>query len=252
MILYLSSFDHNYVTDTLTDESCKRLNGLLSFELLTKKGIEYIPKVKRFMLDSGAFSFITRKLKSKKDQNINWDEYIDKYCNFVVQNDVKLFFELDVDFLVGYDKVKEFRKQIIKKTNRLPIPVWHITRGKEDFERMCDEYPYVALGGMVSKETNRAVSLELMSWLVDEAHKRGSYIHGLGFTNPNMLDKIHFDSVDSSSWAQHSFRGMLNYMENGKMKICEVRRTLGLTEKEFFLSNFEAWLHFSDYAESHF
>lgn len=254
MIIYLGGCNRPPLFEVISDDIWNRVNGLLSFELLKKGDAENIPRMRRFMLDSGAFSFIIRKLKSKNEnKEINWDEYLDNYCEFIKQNKVDQFFELDVDFLVGYDKVKEFRKQIIQKTERLPIPVWHISRGKKDFEEMCDEFPYVALGGMISKENNTSVDLELMVWLVNEAHKRGTKIHGLGFTKTPLLPYIHFDSVDSTSYLQSAVRGGLVYMdENNELRCLKVRRSLDLSDRDFVVNNFLEWTKYCKYAESHF
>ena len=46
--------------------------------------------------------------------------------------------------------LNSFRTAVIKLTGKQPIPVWHISRGKDEFIRHCDEFPYVALGGYVA------------------------------------------------------------------------------------------------------
>ena len=182
---------------------------------------------------------------------VDWDQYIGSYCDFVVENDVKNFFEMDVDSIVGYGKVKEFRKQITKRTGRLPIPVWHIERGRQDYQDMCSEYPYVAVGGIVAKAKHHEVSIDMMKWLVDEAHQRGAIIHGLGVTRPSILEKVHFDSVDSSAYLRHSCYGIIHDFRRNHMKCYEVGKALGLTTEQFSKKNLEVWTQYAEYAESH-
>lgn len=53
-----------------------------------------------YLLDSGAFSFMQG---GKDKRTIN--EYVEQYADYIVKNDIKNYFELDIDMLVGYDKV---------------------------------------------------------------------------------------------------------------------------------------------------
>ena len=52
----------------------------------------------RHILDSGAFSAF-----SGKNNNFDWDGYVRKYADFVYKNNIRLFFELDIDIVVGID-----------------------------------------------------------------------------------------------------------------------------------------------------
>ena len=106
-----------------------------------------IPYFGDFLLDSGAFTFM-----SNTAGNVDWVKYMDGYIDFINRNKIDKFFELDVDSVVGYGKVKEMRKYIEQGTGKKVIPVWHKSRGKKEFEKMCEEYDYVAIGGIVSKE----------------------------------------------------------------------------------------------------
>ena len=66
-----------------------------------------LKEFKGFLLDSGAFTFMT----SLKGKSINWNEYVINYGNFVKQHDIKHFFELDIDPIVG---LKDTPKRYIK------------------------------------------------------------------------------------------------------------------------------------------
>ena len=167
---------------------------LESFFYVLPWQIERIPNMKMFLLDSGAFTF----MNSQKGK-VNFDEYLTRYINFINKYDIKYFFELDVDSIVGYEKVKQLRKRLENETGKKCIPVWHKSRGKEEYLKMCEEYDYVAIGGIVTKEITKD-QYPFFTWFLNEAHKRGCKVHGLGFTSIADLPKYHFDSVDSTSW----------------------------------------------------
>lgn len=205
-----------------------------------------IPKLKNFMLDSGAFTFMTSH-KGKVD----WNEYLRKYADFINKNNVKLFYELDIDSIVGYEKVLEMRKWLEAETGRKPIPVWHKSRGKAEFLKMCEEYDYVAIGGIVSKEIS-SQEYKYFPWFINEAHKRGAKIHGLGFTNLEGIRKYHFDSVDSTSWTTGNRFGSI-YRFNGRtMEKYDKKEGQRLADsRAVAINNFNEWVKFQHYARTH-
>lgn len=131
---------------------------LESFYYANKDTESLIPYFGDFLLDSGAFTFMTN---AKKD--VNWDEYIKKYAEFVRRNNIDKYFELDIDSVVGYKKVLEYRNKLEKLTGKKCIPVWHKSRGIKEFEKMCDEYPYVAIGGIVSGEIKKSIMVHCLN-----------------------------------------------------------------------------------------
>ena len=219
-----------------------KLNILESFYYIDEVVTKNIPYFENFLLDSGAFTFFT------KSQGVNWYEYIEKYAAYINDNKIKLFFELDIDSVVGYDEVLKLRKKLEKLTGRQCIPVWHKSRGKENFVRMCQEYPYVAIGGIVSKEIVRE-EYKYLPLFINTAHKYGAKIHGLGFTNPNDLVSCHFDSVDSSVWTHGNRFGYI-YVFTGKTMVKQkVPDGYKLKAIEAARQNFYEWVKFSWYAE---
>src|SRR5690606_14097818 len=100
--------------------------------------MDYIKNCKMFLLDSGAFSFMTRS-----NLRPDFDEYLKKYINFINKYNVQYFFELDIDSVVGLKKVEEYREILERETGKKCIPVWHKSRGKQYFIDMCKEYDYV-------------------------------------------------------------------------------------------------------------
>lgn len=83
-----------------------------------------IPNCKSFLLDSGAFTFLSGAKKT-----VDWDSYLTKYAEFIRENGIERFFELDIDSVVGYKNVKNYRSKLERLTGKQAIPVWHKNRG---------------------------------------------------------------------------------------------------------------------------
>lgn len=120
---------------------------LESFYYINDEIKAMIPYYKDFLLDSGAFTFM-QNTKTK----INWDEYVERYAKFIKDNNIKHFFELDIDSIVGIKEVERLRNKLETLSERKCIPVWHKSRGLEYWKKMCKEYNYIAIGGIVTKE----------------------------------------------------------------------------------------------------
>ncbi len=163
-----------------------------------------------FLLDSGAFSFMSGKECSKE----MLEEYMDKYIGFINKYDVKYFFELDVDTIFGIKFVEKLRKRLEHETKKKCIPVWHKSRGIQYWKDMVENYEYIAIGGLVFHVKKQ--EYPLIQKMVRYARAKGVKVHGLGFTKTKDLDKYPFYSVDSCSWAKQAvFGGTLSFF-NGK------------------------------------
>ena len=202
-----------------------------------------IPNCKDFLLDSGAFTFLT-----SSNKNINWNDYIQKYADFINKNHIKKYFELDIDPIVGFDKVLEIRNKLEQLTGVKPIPVWHKSRGLESFKKDASEYPYIAIGGVVIKEI-KPKEYDAFIPLIAEAHRRGAKVHGLGFTRLNDLKKYHFDSVDSTAWVSGNRFGAVYYFNGTTMKKIEKKQGQRVKTHHVAIHNFNEWKKFSKYAE---
>lgn len=206
-----------------------------------------IPHFEKFLLDSGAFTFMT----SQKNPSIDWDDYVERYADFINRNKVDLFFELDIDSIVGIKEVERLRAKLERLTGKQSIPVWHKSRGKEYFLRMCREYNYVSLGGIVSREFVPS-EYKYFPWFINIAHEHGAKIHGLGFTNLKGLTKYHFDSVDSTSWTSGNRFGSVFYFDGRTMtKVDRKENERMINTRELAIHNFNEWVKFQKYAKQH-
>ena len=214
------------------------------YSLKNEKTLKRITKhdKENFLLDSGAFTFMSGTGKA------DFDEYLTKYIDFINKYDIKYFFELDVDNVVGYEKVKEYRKRLEKETGKKSIPVWHKSRGKDEFLKMCDEYDYVAIGGIVTKEITKD-QYPFFTWFLSEAHKRGCKVHGLGFTATKELHKYHFDTIDSTNWLSGGRFGQLHTF-NGRYIETKSYKNKRAVYKAIDSHNLKEWVKFQKYAEA--
>lgn len=210
---------------------------------------KYIPLFKDFLLDSGAFSTFSNIQKAK---NIVWDSYLTRYISFIKRNNVKSFFELDIDCVVGLKKVEDFRKRIEDEIQIKPIPVWHSNRGWDYFLRMCEEYSYVAIGTTTANMDGKLgrKNPSIYAKFVNTAHRMGCKIHGLGFTLLSELERIKFDSVDSTAWTCGNRFGYVYFFDGYTMqkRLKKKGERLG-DSKKVALHNFIEWVKFQQYAE---
>lgn len=199
-----------------------------------------------FLLDSGAFSFMSGAKCSKEQL---WD-YLMRYIQFINENDVKHFFELDVDTIFGMEFVHQMRKVLEQKTGKKCIPVWHKGRGVDYWKWMVDNYSYIAIGGLV-------FHVKKSEWphikkMVDYAAAKGVKVHGLGFTKTKELEDWNFYSVDSASWTKAAARGQQRHDFNGKS--IDARRIDGNGKKirlcDLVYHNGIEWCKYQRYMDS--
>lgn len=225
---------------------CKYM--LESFFSMTDWLIPVIKQCEFFMLDSGAFTFMNN---CKAD--VDFDEYLTRYIEFINKHDIQYFFELDVDVIVGYEEVKRLRKRLEAETGKKCIPVWHRSRGKENFIEMCKEYDYVAIGGIVTREI-KPQEYPYFKWFIDTAHSYGCKIHGLGFTNLKGLYIYNFDSVDSTSWVAGGKFGTLYHFNGKEMKQVDTgnrKRRKDLSTDPINRHNYYEWVKFQEFADKY-
>lgn len=248
MIVYLAGFK---TIENTWNKSTEDIYLLSSFwEHKTGKYGEYVSQ-KKHILDSGAFSAINDKTGRYK--NFDWDSYVKKYIEFIKHTNQKLFFELDIDCVVGLKKVEYYRKQIEDAIGIAPIVCWHSNRGADYWIKCCEEYPYVALGTTTASGAGKKIRAnpKILHWFINHAHKNNAKIHGLGFTSTPWLKELKFDSVDSTTWnVGGKFGNVVVFDENGfptqKYKSDKNKKA---KTKELNLYNFEQWVKFQKYAE---
>lgn len=224
-------------------KGCKCLESFYTYE---RKWDDELIYLKDFILDSGAFSYMTGVAKA-----VDWEEYIKKYAEFIKERKIKKYFELDIDSIVGYEEVCRLRTMLEKMVGWQCIPVFHKSRGIEEFKRMCEEYKYIAIGGIVTKEWTKK-EYPYFEKLLKYAHSKGVKVHGLGFTSLKGLKKYHFDSVDSTSWlAGVKYRTIYKFRNGDLMTYSIPKGKRYKYYKDIGSHNFSEWKKFSEWAEQH-
>lgn len=217
------------------------------FTIKNEKTLNRIIKINKenFLLDSGAFTFMN-SYRGKVD----WNKYIDDYANFINKYDIKYFFELDIDVVVGIKEVERLRQRLEMLTHKQCIPVWHKSRGLEYYKRMCKEYNYIAIGGIVIGEIKKQ-DYKVFIPLLKIAKKNNCKVHGLGFTVTRDLKKYHFYSVDSTNWLSGGRFGQLHTFNGKYIESKSFKNKRAKDYKQIDKHNLEQWIKFQNYADKY-
>lgn len=200
-------------------------------------------KEDNLMLDSGAFTLMTSKRNAK---NNDLDAYIDNYIAFIKKYEIKRYIEMDLDVVIGYDEVLKLRKRLEDEIGYPSVPVWHMSRGTEEYKKMVDEYDYIAIGGLVEHVPQSAYPL--IKELVKYANVKGTKVHGLGFTRKD-AHEYGFYSVDSSSWTSGRRFGTAVKFRNNKIQALKKPENARANDKKVHRNNFIEWCKFQRYVE---
>lgn len=203
MKIFLSSLENG--ENTLILERGNMLYNLMSFYYMRNNerlACEIRDKSELIMIDSGAHSF-------QKGHKVDWLDYTQKYAEFIQRFDrpnVIGYFEMDVDNIIGHEKVLELRKELEKVSDKI-IPVWHKNRGVDDFKKMCQKYSgkIVAITGFKNEDIKDEQYLMFLKYARSCACK----VHCLGMTRTAILKKVPFDYVDSATWKFKGLHGMV-------------------------------------------
>lgn len=199
----------------------------------------------RFMLDSGVFTL----LNSGMHQIDKLDTYIDRYIEFINQNDIDKFVEMDLDRYFTLNEVEGFRKKIERGTGKKTIPVWHPNRGKDYFIRMCEDYDYVAFGAFITDNIPFNKLEPVLPWFINTAHKHNTKIHALGLGSGNALARYNFDSADSTRWLAMKFGHLYRFNGHGMVMVKNTNSVNRLKTEESILFNFREYLKLANYLE---
>ena len=203
-------------------------------------------KYKDFILDSGVFSF----LNGKNTENIDWEEYVSAYGNFVKKHNIQNYVEVDVDRFIGLDGVEKLRVQLEKIVGWQCLPVWHMNRSYDKWLEICRDYKYVCFGAFLTDNLDKSKFTYINKFLYD-AKRYDCKVHGLGFTYFKFLEKLKFYSVDSSSWnAPLRFGGFYFQFTGKKLEKTRLGSQYRISNRrEFAIHQFMEWVKYGKYAE---
>lgn len=230
-----------------TIEKCKPTYMLETFFSGERNCIKVMNDVgnDNFLLDSGAYSF----MNGAKITVDEMDKYINKYIDFIKRNNIKHYFEIDVDNIFGLEYVEYWRHKMENSIGYRCIPVWHKGRGVDYWKYMCREYKYIAIGGLVFHV--RKSEYPLIKKLVNYAYYKGVKVHGLGFTKTKELKEYKFYSVDSASWVISATLGQqISFFRNGYIEMRALEKgNYKVKLPELAAHNMIEWTKFQKYMD---
>lgn len=219
-------------------------NHLISFFYTKnlKKYYELCGYKPDIFLDSGGYSV---RVSNKK---INLNTYLMEYIKFIKENNIKTYANLDMD---TYEETI-MNQKIMEDSGLNPIPVYHFSEFKDKKYRevmiqYCKKYPYVAIGGVAGTVKNSRHLHLYLSYCFKIAKKYNTKIHGFGITDPKLLSKYNFYSIDSTSWHSGSRYGLIYHFNNNKIKLTNLKTKF--TNKQLDLWNLVQWNKYADYLE---
>lgn len=228
------------VARLIVKKGIKMKYNLMSFFYIKGKQdlAEYIrDNSEEILIDSGAHSF-------QKGKKVDWDKYTQEYAEFIQKFDrpnVVGYFEMDVDNIIGYEKVLQLRKVLESVSDKI-IPVWHKNRGLQEFKNMCKQYAgkIVAITGFKNEDIKDEQYLMFLKY----AKKYNCKVHCLGMTRKKILDKVPFDYVDSSSWVQSSIYGRIDNKGKVSKEFSKLKREIVFIEN--YKQGVEMQKHYHD------
>jgi hypothetical protein len=185
MKLYLAG----YVTSPDVLKLDKEFGILTSY--LEVKNKHLIDHGRDLLLDSGAYSAMTRGIEIDIDDYIEYiranENYIHTYAN------------LDV---VGDAEATNENQRIMEQAGLAPLPTFHYGSDYDYLREMIQEYDYIGLGGLVPISKKRKVLKAHLDncWKIILEEKPNLKVHGWGMTSYFGVTRYPFFSVDSTSW----------------------------------------------------
>jgi len=169
----------------------------------------------RLLLDSGAYTAWTMQRPIK----------VKEYIKFVKENSQFIWNAICLDVLPGeFGKKRSDRDvkiaaaasyknlQAMKEAGLKPIPVFHRGESFEWLEKMLrDGETYIGLSPLVdSMEAEKRVWLDkCFSVITDSKGNALVKTHGFGVTNPTLMMRYPWHSVDSTSWVKSGGFGII-------------------------------------------
>jgi len=196
--------------------------NLMSFLYIGNKGDQWFqaranskPDVK-WMIDSGGHSFRKEKFCPKWPDIAWFDDFARRYRDWTITNKdkVSLIANLDIDNVVGMQKMIEWDDEIFRPIERSGIPVcyvWHEAYGFDYWMKMCREHEYVGLPGHLTEaEFHKMMRPAMMN---------GCRVHGFAATKSYILGHVPLATVDSTSWKAGERFGQTFVFESGSLRV---------------------------------
>lgn len=184
----------------------------------------------QFMVDSGAFTFITEWQKFTSWKRSDFEEYLDGYVKWLRKNKdyVTIAVEYDIDHTlnmilggnanstIGGSIVQGWQEQMFRplvEEGMDVIFVWHENRGMDGWEDMCRRYAHVGMPGHFSSKP------DLMNRHISVARRYLTKIHGFAATKQLDFRDVPWFTVDSITWKTGEMYGTLIVWDERQQKL---------------------------------
>ena len=217
LTIFYSGVEYESYLDILYDLGIR--NFLMSYEYLKGKGIHQLKKYPdmHLFIDSGAYTY-NQDPKYAEYTIEQWEKQIEEYLAWAEKHKNQIFAiaDLDIQYLVGYEKVVEWRKKYFEPfmlRTGLPVCFIYHEEGLDVWEYMCKRYPYVGISLNIDREVDET---ELRNKF-KIAEKHNALVQGMASTRTGMLTQYPFYTVDSTTWNVGLKYGEISVWTGNKM-----------------------------------
>lgn len=217
LTIFYSGVEYESYLDILYDLGIR--NFLMSYEYLKGKGIHQLKKYPdmHLFIDSGAYTY-NQDPKYAEYTVEQWEKQIEEYLAWAEKHKNQIFAiaDLDIQYLVGYEKVVEWRKKYFEPfmlRTGLPVCFIYHEEGLDVWEYMCKRYPYVGISLNIDREVDET---ELRNKF-KIAEKHNALVQGMASTRTGMLTQYPFYTVDSTTWNVGLKYGEISVWTGNKM-----------------------------------
>ena len=171
-------------------------------------GWDFKPNV---FLDSGGFT-----ARTKEGVNINNDEYLKGYIEFIKANNEWITTYANFDL----DKTNDSQRnqKIMEEAGLKPLPVYHADEQLTTLRYYAKKYEYVAIGGIAGQKMDTDSMYKFLKKVNNIVKGEGGKIHAFGVTVPWILNRLEIHSCDSTSWLMGGKYGNCYYLRRGKLE----------------------------------
>ena len=192
LTIFYSGVEYESYLDILYDLGIR--NFLMSYEYLKGKGVHQLKKYPdmHLFIDSGAYTY-QNDPKYNEYTVEQWEKQIEEYLAWAEKHKNQIFAiaDLDIQYLVGYEKVVEWRKKYFEPfmlRTGLPVCFIYHEEGLDVWEYMCKRYPYVGISLNIDREVDET---ELRNKF-KIAEKHNALVQGMASTRTGMLTQYPF------------------------------------------------------------
>lgn len=130
---------------------------------------------------------------------------------------------VNLDVIGDHEATAVNQRRMEEEHGLAPVPVVHGGTPHQVVDALCERYPYVALGGMVTRNP-----VSLRRWLIPcfrAGARYGTVFHGFGQTRMDAITELPWYSVDSSSWGSGHRYGVMQWWDARNQRVAKYQQT---------------------------